>query len=164
MPMSPGISGISGGFSGFDRAETVWKCSGCQRELGRGTFAPHVKNCPYCNVELTRITDEHGMNRPNPSNFSGYVREQFPNSPAAAPNYNPVTTPTMPMMPPVVNFAPPADDAATEGTTRKVTIIVGSLLGLAMIAGLVVALVGDMKKPAARKKRRPRKKSDDLDW
>ncbi|HLW67968.1 MAG TPA: hypothetical protein VKS79_21805 [Gemmataceae bacterium] len=32
--------------------ETVWTCSNCGKEVGRGPFKPDIANCPFCGVRI----------------------------------------------------------------------------------------------------------------
>ena len=52
----PGTGGIPGGFPSMPRTESVWSCSACNREIGRGPSPPTVGVCPHCGARLTGVS------------------------------------------------------------------------------------------------------------
>src|SRR5262249_46985621 len=47
-----------GGGGGGGWTETVWTCSECGCEIGRGDATPRIKNCPRCGVWFENTAPE----------------------------------------------------------------------------------------------------------
>jgi len=107
MPgMGPGNPGFKPpGFGGNGKLfETVWTCSKCGREVGRGDFPPG--SCPYCGVNF--------VNGFGPANPPGGAPFNPPMNPGTNPPFNPGMPPGGNPQPPF-NPAPPNNQPNNSG-------------------------------------------------
>ncbi|MBX9623335.1 MAG: transposase [Gemmataceae bacterium] len=160
-----------GGFGGVPRFESVWTCSKCGHEVGRGTFKPDVANCPKCGTRFgntmsgMRSSMREDMDAMRDRNRAR-MAEPFGPTPGVPGGGAPASGPANPggAFPGLFNppAAPPADEPANHKTGLKIVGITAGLLVLVgAVVGIVVASSGG-KKPA-RRRRRPRDWDDDYD-
>jgi hypothetical protein len=163
-----GISGISGmggpGFGGGGRTETVWTCSRCGFELGRGPVDPGQPSCPRCGVKF------------NGSSGPGAVGAIPSTPPISPPTAAPSGAPELPINPfaggrpaPSASSSEPtassSDSSASSSeeqpsgrsrTIKLIGIVCGAifLIGAIAVLGVVLAMNASASKPTRRPSRR----------
>jgi hypothetical protein len=154
-----GASGISGGITvptipgrgrltptrplgGGSFSETVWTCTGCNGELGRGPNDPGQTVCPHCGAHL-----------------SGTV-----NAPISGGNSAPPSAPAAAVGGAASAAAPAAPESDTPKNTSRVWTIIGIAVGVIFftaVAAMLCMVVANSssRRPALR--RRPVSLDDD---
>src|SRR5262245_45397258 len=61
VPVAPQGGGWNGGGGGGGWTETVWSCSECGCEIGRGSAKPAIKSCPQCGAWFVDDDDNAGF-------------------------------------------------------------------------------------------------------
>lgn len=118
---------------------TVWTCSHCGAELGRGDAAPQIERCPKCGARFL----SGGSGRDNPvtiPNTDEKARNPYAPSPTSGKDRPPSRyPPAAPGESPSVSDNSSGDAATTFGIVMGIATIIFGLLFLVILAFVLIA-------------------------
>jgi hypothetical protein len=165
----PGTGGVPGRFgSGFGggKSETVWRCTACNGELGRGPVDPGQSVCPHCGAHLSGPAGPgvFGADPGTPWNMPATL------SPGdTSPGVGPAATDAPAPSTPAAGFIPflgsgSADNSSasassnSSGGAGRALKIVGITVGVVFLVGVVGMLVMVAKNTSGNRPRRARRR------
>jgi hypothetical protein len=143
-PLQPGIPKMP---------ESVWRCSKCNAEVGRGAFPP--EKCPHCGVKLINGFDPLSGNplttppgggnppgiNPNPNPIQPPVGG---NPPLMNPNPNPVQPPGGVFQPannPPVGVSPAPSTSSNASSSSGFGVFIAIIVAFLCVCGVVMVLI-----------------------
>jgi preprotein translocase subunit SecD len=150
QPGGPNIPNTQPGQIQIPKVETVWRCSNCGKEIGKGAFPPAT--CPYCGAKLINGVGNGGDNpfkgnigQPagNPGPAPGPASPS-PAPPASSPITTPAPSPVPPTSSPVSSSSsdpwPTSSSSSGYSPTSGTSILVFTAAGIGFTVLIVLAV------------------------